>query len=486
MKISYEWLREYVNTKIRVDNLSPILTMAGHEVTAIEQRGNDFILEIEVTPNRADCLSHIGIAREVSAMTKKSLKLPVANIKENKSTKKSIAIEIENKKDCPLYTGRVIKNVNVAVSPKWLIRRIESIGLRPVNNIVDSTNFVLFEMGQPLHAFDLDKLCGDRIIIRRAKKGEKIITIDGIERELKPDILVIADTEGPVAIAGVMGGKQTEVTQETKNILLESACFDMVTTRRSSFKLGLSSDSSYRFERGIDIAGVLSGSDRASELISSIAKGSVCNLNSDGSKIKVPESIILRMTQLNKILGTKLAPKDVKDILGRLDFKFKGANNLEVISPSFRHDVSREADLFEEIARIYGYENIEPSAPNIITTAEDPESKDFMLKRNMAKEVLTSSGFNEVLTYSLVSRESISQMAHPQESVIAIQNPLSKEQEIMRQSLVPGILKSVRHNLSRQVQDIKIFELSNIYFKKEARLNEEPVLLIAQYEKSQK
>lgn len=485
MKISYEWLREYLNTKIRAENLSSFLTMAGHEVTSIEQRDKDFIFEIEITPNRPDCLCHIGIAREAAAIIKKDLRLPRISLPAVRS-KRPLEVSIEDQAGCPRYSGRIITGAKVAASPRWLIKRIEAMGLRPVNNIVDITNFTLFEMGQPLHAFDLDKISGAAIIVRRARPGEKILTIDGIERALEPHTLVIADDRKPVAIAGVMGGKETEVTEQTKNILLESAYFDPVSIRNTAFFLGLGSDSSYRFERGVDLTAVVSASDRAAALVCEIARASLGNIVDAGKKTKDRGKISLRPAKLNTLLGIKLTPQKIKDILLRLGFSCKGTSILEVSAPGFRHDVTREADLIEEVARIYGYENIPSLAPAAITTDEDSQSKDAMEKRGITKRALTSLGFNEIITYSLISKQAADSVGIPEEGTIEIKNPLSREQEIMRQSLLPGMVKTVSYNIGRQIHDINLFELSNIYFTKEGLYNEEPFLALAQCTKDHK
>ena len=253
MKVTYNWLKDFVDIKIPPQALADKLTMAGPEVTSIDEREGDSVFEIEVTSNRPDWLSVIGIAREVAAITGKKLKIsPTARITLPATKGNTVEIKIENKKDCPLYSAKIIKEVTVAPSPDWLKNRLELIGLRSVNNIVDITNYILFTYGEPLHAFDLDKLSSAGVSIRRAKKNEKIVTIEGTQNSLDTDILVIADERAPVAIAGIMGGKDTEVTFNTKNILLEAAVFDPVLTRRARRKLGMQTDSSYRFERGIN------------------------------------------------------------------------------------------------------------------------------------------------------------------------------------------------------------------------------------------
>ncbi len=485
MKISYEWLREYVNTKLRAQNLASKLTMAGHEVSTVTKQGNDFIFDMEITANRADCLSHLGIAREVVAITGKEPKVPRVKIKKASPSDTLFKVAIENKTACQRYTCRVINNVKVSPSPKWLAKRLESVGLRSVNNIVDITNFVLFETGQPLHAFDADKLKRQEIVVRNAKIGEVITTIDGVERKLAPSMLVITDGLSPVAIAGVMGGKDTEVTEQTENILLESAYFDPVSVRRAAFSLGISTDSSYRFERGVDFGGILLASDRAASLISDIAKGQPGGIKDVGIKRWPVSKITLRPTYLNKILGTILKPADIGDILSRLGYGVKISTDLIVTAPTYRSDTTREADLIEEVARIYGYDNIAPCPLKAVATHENSQSKDFANKRDITKQMLVASGFNEIITYSLINSDTVKGTALLEEGFARIKNPLSKEQDIMRPSLLPGMLKTVAHNLSRQVYDIKLFELSNIYFQQEADYSEEPSLVMAQYGKPQ-
>jgi len=484
MKISYEWLREYVNTKVSPETLANWLTMAGHEVSLIEHNKGDVVFDIEVTPNRPDCLSHIGIAREISAATGKPFKFARAKLLKAPQEKRGFRIVRENKAMCPFYTMRVIRNIKVAPSPQWIAKKISSIGLHPINNIVDATNFVLFETGHPLHAFDLDKLSGNEIIIRNARANESIVTIDDIERKLKPNMLVVADKSRPVAIAGIMGGKDSAITGATKNILLESAYFDPISIRRTSLALGLSTDSSYRFERGTDLENVVPSSNRAASLICDIAKAGIGGFLESADKAQSPAKINLRVPYLNKILGTSLKPAEIRHILARLGYRVKGVSVLEVIPPSYRSDTTREADLIEEVARIYGYDNINSVPASIITTCQDDNLKDFIAKRNAAKETLVSSGFNEVVSYSLISKDLLKDMLWTDEGFIKIKNPLSKEQEIMRPSLLPGIIKASAYNTSRQVYDIKLFELSNIYFKEAKEYREEPYLALALYAKA--
>ncbi len=483
MKISYEWLREYVNTKMRAENLALKLTMAGHEVSSTEKHGKDIIFDMEITANRPDCLSHIGIARETAAITGKRLMLPMVRIAKKNSSGQSFKVRINNLSACPRYTCRVIKGVKVGPSPKWLVKRIESIGLRPVNNIVDITNFVLHETGQPLHAFDIAKLPDKEIVVREAVPGEAITMIDGYAKQLSARMLVIASDNKPVAVAGVMGAKESEVTEGTKDILLESAYFDPVSVRRTAYKLALSTDSSYRFERGVDPDGVLFASDRAACLIRDIAKGEIAGITDTGKALKQTPKIPLKPGYVNKLLGTDLKASEMRKILTGLGYKIKGSSGLVVTAPSFRQDTTRPADLAEEIARAHGYDEITARPLRTIVTDEDEAFKDFAAKRRIAKDLLVSSGYYEIITYSLVNSAALKDTVFEEDGAAVIKNPLSADQDIMRFSLLPGMLRTVSHNLSRQVYDVKLFELSKIYYKQESDYTEEPSLVFARYAK---
>jgi phenylalanyl-tRNA synthetase beta chain len=484
MKISYKWLREYVNTKVCPESIASQLTMAGHEVVLAEERPGDTVFDIEVTPNRPDCLSHIGIAREITAVTGKRLKPVHISPLKAQGHAKALKIVRENKAACPLYTMRVLNNAQAAPSPKWLMNKLCSIGLNPINNIVDITNFVLFETGHPLHAFDLDKIAGNEIIIRNAISGESILTVDNIERKLKPQMLVIADKSGPIAIAGIMGGKNSSITDTTKNIILESAYFDPVSIRRASFALDLSTDSSYRFERGADLCNVAFSSHRAASLMCGLAKARAGVFSSSGNMVCHFPSIALRTSYLNKILGTSLKPAEIRQILLRLGYKIKGSPIMHVVAPSYRSDTKREADLIEEVARVHGYDKIKPVPAVIITTHQDNAAKAFMSKRSLARTTLVSSGFSEAISYSLISKTLIQNILWADDDCVRIKNPLSKEQEIMRPSLLPGVIRAAAYNISRQVYDIKLFELSNVYFKHAKEYKEELYLALAVFEKA--
>ena len=466
MKASYSWLKEYVEIKLTPKALANKLTMAGMEVTSLDNIGNDAVFEIEVTPNRPDCLSIEGIAREIAAITGKKLKLPkISPEKDEKNGDLNFGLKIIDKKGCLRYIGRTISNVKVGPSPIWLKKRLESAGIHPVNNIVDITNYVLLEIGQPLHAFDFDKLIGAEIIVRGAKEDEKIMTIDGQERKLNPEILVVADSKRPVAVAGIMGGKDTEVTQYTKNVLLESAYFDPVLIRRVSRLLGVSSESSYRFERGVDKEGVSLASMRAVNLINALAKSKLMYIkdcSTDRSEIKKTK-ISLNTIDVNNLLGENIPISKIISILRMLGFAVskKSKKNLAVEVPSFREDVTKGADLIEEIARIHGYDNIPLSFPAIKIT--DIEQQPLRVISSVIRAALTTQGFNEIISYSLISKDLLERVDLDTSDLTRLSNPLSNEQELLRPTLLVGLLNCMINNFNHNVDNVQIFELGNIF-----------------------
>jgi phenylalanyl-tRNA synthetase beta chain len=480
MKVTYNWLKDFVEIKIPARQLAGKLTMAGLEVTAVEEKGGDFVFEIEVTSNRPDCLSVIGIAREVAAITGKKLKLP--KIPGHQVTRSPghqvVSIKIEDKKDCPLYTAKIIKDVKVGPSPDWLKERLELVGCRSVNSVVDITNYVLFERGEPLHAFDLDKLAADTIIVRRAKQNDKITTIDAEQRALGPDILVIADKEKAVAIAGIMGGIGTEVTVGTKNVLLEAAIFNPIVIRRGRQKLGLQTDSTYRFERGVDFETAESASWQAIQLIQEIAGGRCVLAKGAGQPIVLKKKIVnLEVSFVSKILGIAVGALKIKKILNSLGFsvKAKSKNNFSVTIPAHRQDINLEIDLIEEIARIFGYENIPTSLPAVKPRVTAYTARDLV---SVIKNMLVGLGFNEVITYGLMDRDLLKGLAQEKETV-EILNPLSKEQAILRPALIPGLLRCVAYNLNQKQEYINIFEVANTFSLVNNKPKEEMVLGMA-------
>jgi phenylalanyl-tRNA synthetase beta chain len=413
----------------------------------------DTIFEIEITTNRGDCLSHIGIAREIGAKIKKLPKMPVVK---KFTTAEFNGVNVENSNDCQRYIGAVIKDVKVAPSPKWLVDKLEKVGLKSVNNIVDITNYVLFEVGQPLHCFDYDKLDGKKIIVRNAKSGEKILALNGKEYTLDEQMLVIADASAPVAIAGVMGGENSSVTQTTTTVMLESAIFASPTVRRTSRKLNLSSDSSYRYERGTSWEIAEYASWRAVSLILELAGGRVemrDDVNSPQNKKRV---ITLRVASVKRVLGYDIEGEVIADILRFLGIDIEPKGNVIVATvPSWRNDIKEEVDLVEEVARIYGYDKIplKESAANFKDTAIDTV-KSFSYQ-------LRGLGFCEALNYSFNEIAELEKFGLKYKYKIA--NPMSKENEVLRVSLAPALYKNLVLNYGQGALSVKLFEYGKIY-----------------------
>lgn len=471
MRISYNWLKDYVDVKSPPEKLAELLTMSGFSVESIEKTPDDHIFEVEVTSNRPDCLSVVGIAREVAAITGRKLKIPPLDRHyeaAKRPKQRQIIVKIEDKKLCPRYTARIIRNVKVGESPKWLKTKIEAMKLKPVNNIVDITNFCLFETGEPMHAFDLDKISGKEIYIRRAKKGEGITTIDGVNRILESSDLVIADKDRPIAIAGIMGGKSSEVSGSTKNILLEAAYFDPVSVRRTSRRLGISTESSYRFERRVDLENIPYSSARAEALINDMAGGGAGEFQDVGEKKAGVRFVYLNYSKLNKILGVDIAPAKARAILGSLGIKAApvSKDRIKLRIPHFRYDLQNEIDIVEEAARIYGYERIPETLPDI--TASHARIPFNMIVDNRIRAVLTSLGLDEIITYSLSGKKVLESAGLSEKEAIEIKNPLSNDQDILRPSLIIGMLNSIRWNINRKTKDLKLFELGNAYLKESA------------------
>ena len=478
MKVQVDWLKEYTEIDVPTDELGHVLTMAGleiesHETVELPDGEKSEVLELNVTPNRGYCLSHIGVAREVSALLNKSLKLPdplkaLESVWGVVKVEERVSVENMEPKLCPRYCALVIENVKVGPSPKWLKDRLTAIGLRPINNIVDITNFVMMEYGQPLHAFDRDLLADNKIIIRRAKKGEPFASLDGTELKLEPDALVIADGEKPVALAGIMGGTNCQVSEITCHVVLESACFDPTTVRKGSKKYGLRSDSSYRFERGVDWNGVVSAQARAALMIKELAGGEICLGRVDiYPQEQKPIFVSLRMSRLNQLLGASFNSEQVQDILFRLGMEVPNqSENMEVKIPSFRPDLLREVDLIEEIARIDGFDKVDTVYPVAGVRPVRISAKQNIIKK--VREVFCCAGFAETVHYSfiecVVAEEFKTAFASERNRVIALKNPLSSEYDTMRTSLLPGLLKTAGLNLSKGQKPLKLFEVGSVYF----------------------
>ena len=463
MKLSLNWLKDYIDPKLSRTKLVERLTMAGLEVEAIESVGKDTVLEIEVTPNRPDCLSILGLALEIGAITGRTVKNP--KIKNFKTTSLKKLIHIENKKECCRYIATLIRDAHISDAPREIKERLASMGIQAINNAVDITNFVMMETGQPLHAFDYDKLAGGEIMVRRAKAGESIVTLDGVERKLDPCILVIADAKKPVAIAGIMGGKDTQITLDTKNILLESAHFDMGTIRRASRSLGLRSDSSYRFERNVNFEGVLTGANRATDLLLSLIGGHYSGRGEVSSKVRnAAAKIKIKITDIESLLGLEITPVKIKTWLGRLGFKVTAqAGILTVVPPVNRADIGQDVDVIEEIARMIGFDHL-PSKLPMIKTANIPVDKRPREIKDHIRRVLTA-GMEEIITLSMINAKALVKSNMAGIPAVRIFNPLNQDQELMRPAMLPSFLQVVVTNINRGQKDLRFFEIGKIYSK---------------------
>ncbi len=450
---------------------------------------SDYIFDIDLTPNRPDCLSMIGVAREVAAFKRPAEKLvfPAVTLDSGENRGGSIydfaKVDIVADDLCPRYTAGLVVDVKVAPSPFWLKQRLESIDMTPVNNIVDITNFVMMETGQPLHAFDFDLISNGRIVVRRAGKDKKFITLDGKEHDLESDMLMICDGKEPVAVAGVMGGENSEISEKTTRVLVESACFNPVSVRKTSKKSGIITDASHRFERGVDPCGTKRALERALALMSDIGGGAIVNDIIDEYPGKKPQTrIMLDITALNKRLGTDFSCSLIGEILESVEFKVVPKNDilLEIEVPSFRVDVSRPEDLSEEVARLWGYDNIKTSFPAIPAKARGLSP--VIILRERIKEMMNGFGFSEAVNYTFTSSDFCDRLLIGQNdkkrSVEKIMNPISEEMAVLRTSLIPGLLETMRRNNYQQVDNLKIFETGHVFFavKKDVQPEEKEML----------
>ncbi|MDY6830321.1 MAG: phenylalanine--tRNA ligase subunit beta [Thermodesulfobacteriota bacterium] len=445
---------------------------------------SDTVLEIDLTPNRADCLSMIGVAREVAALSGGRVARPVFSVPEAAAGVADYAsVVIEEPDLCPRYTARVVLDVTVGPSPFWLQDRLRSVGLKPINNVVDITNFVMMETGQPLHAFDLDRLSGNRIVVRRAVAGERFVTLDDKERILSDDMLMICDAEKPVAVAGVMGGLNSEIVSTTRRVLIESACFAAPSIRKTAKTLGLASDASHRFERGVDPEGTVFAVDRAARLMADVAGGKPARGVIDNHPRPAGEKrIALGIGDINRRLGTSLGVEDMARLLASVEIFSEPADSdrLTVTVPSFRVDIDRPEDLAEEVARLWGYNNIAVTFPVIPVGGRLPSGA--LARRIRIKEAMVGFGFAEVVNYSFIGADACRSMCFEagtaEDSPIPILNPLSQDQAVMRTSLVPGLLKNTRDNIFQQEKTIRLFETGKVFLPRPGQeLPDEPEML---------
>lgn len=476
MQFSRNWLAQYVELPDSVDELAERLTAAGLAVEGLEPQGDDVLLDVDVTTNRPDCMNHYGLAREVAILTDQPLQPPDTDAEEAEEDAADVVnVLVENAEECPRYVARVVRGVTVTESPEWLQDRLRSLGMRPINNVVDVTNFVLWETGQPLHAFDLHKLEGPEIRVRRARAGEVLVTLDEEERKLDPEDLIIADAERPVALAGVMGGLDSEVTAETADVLLESAHFHPKRVRRTAKRLGMHTDASHRFERGADPGACRWAADRAAALLAEIAGGTVLDGAVDPYRDMQQPSGPLELDKLRAFGGVDVPADDVERILTGLGFEVEsaGPGAWHVTVPTWRiydfqtrPDTDGETypqDLYEEVLRVYGFDRIPSTLPAV--AGSDGPPTEAQVRRDRMRDVLAACGYAEAIHYAFHDRASDARFpsilgdAEPLE----LANPLSERYDVMRRSLVPNLLSGALFNLNRGADAVRLFEIGHVF-----------------------
>jgi phenylalanyl-tRNA synthetase beta chain len=464
MKISPQWLRDFVDLEVNYHQLADDLTLAGIAVELVSGEGDQTVFEMDITTNRPDAMNHYGVARECSAIYDLPLKaiepvLPAASVPKDVPC----PIEIAEPELCARFTGRVIRNVTIKPSPAKIAQRLALLDQRPINNAVDATNYTLWEMGKPTHVFDLDLLEGGRIVVRRAQDGEKLKTLDGVERKLTSEDLVVADAKKPVGLAGTMGGFDTMITEKTRNILIESAWWDPVTVRKMSRRHGLHTDASHRFERGADYESTVLSCDRVAELILQSGGGDLVCEPVDVIARKLDMApIALHVSEVHRILGEKIEPAEILRILRRLGFELIPEPGEEpeftVQVPSWRLDVEREIDVIEEIARLHGYDKFANTLPSYVgSVVELPDAE----KDNRLRTSLLGLGYDEAISLTFISHADAEQFSAV--PVIELANPLSEEASVMRTTMVPGMLNMLAYNLNRGSDNVRLFEAGNVF-----------------------
>jgi len=450
----------------------------GDDLLAVSEL-QDHVIEFEITPNRADCLSIIGMARETAATFERPVRYPEITVKGSAEQAEDFAsVEVQDEALCPRYSARIVKDVRIGDSPVWMQLRLMKAGMRPINNIVDITNYVLLEMGQPIHAFDLDTLKGHKIIVRRAKPEETLVTLDGVERKLDENMLLIADSERGVAIAGVMGGDETEVKPHTTRLLIEVANFNKTNIRETSRKLGLRSEASSRYEKGVDPNLAALASDRVCQLIEQLGAGTVVGGIIDHYPVVAePLKIAVRTQRVNQMLGTAFTTQEVEALLGRLSLTAeREGETLLVTAPTYRPDLTREIDFVEEVARLYGYDRIPTTLPRGNGWGAKTNGQH---REDVSKELLLGCGLSEITTYSFVSPRSLDLVRIPDysylRSTVNLMNPLGEEYSIMRTTLLPNMLEVLARNAKRNVPQAAFFEIGNLFFPKQLPVTELPI-----------
>jgi phenylalanyl-tRNA synthetase beta chain len=473
MKFTFNWLKEFVTLRASPQKLAEVLTMAGLEVESIsslrepQTDREDWLFEVGVTPNRGDCLGITGIAREISALAGGPLKTPPISA-HGKAIAQRASIKISNRRLCRRYSARIVDQVRQGPSPAWMRFRLEACGIRSINNVVDITNYVMLETGQPLHAFDLDRLPARKIVVRTAQEIRKFTTLDGVERELVEEDLLICDGDTPIALAGVMGGTNSEVTAGTRSILLESANFDPLSIRRTAKRLGLHSEASHRFERGVDPEGTLVALDRAVYLLGALASGVAVPGVADRYPSRPRGAIVsLREKRVEEILGVRLDARQAEKLLRSLGLKTQRQatrGRIKVVVPARRADLTREADLIEELARLYGYDRIPSNLPRL--RASGGQKDDRLAQERRLRAFLAGEGLVEVINLPFTTPElnrAFPGLWNRESSPVAVLNPLAKENAEMRFSLIPGLIENLRVNLAQQVESFWAYQLGKVF-----------------------
>jgi len=480
MRILYSWLKDYVEVPETPQELADKLTMAGLTVDEVFEQDGELVYEVEITANRPDAMNHLGVAREIAAVCDRPLKLPVVKVPEQEPAASTrAAIEIVDPRLCTRYAGRVVVDVEVKPSPKWMAKRLEHCGIRAINNIADITNYVLLESGQPTHAFDLDLLGGNQIIVRTALPGESLRTLDGVDRKLSDEHLVIADAARPVALAGVMGGLDTEISGKTRNVLIESAWFQPGSVRATSRGFGMHTEASHRFERGADVGATVAAADRIAALLAELAGGKVLKGIIDVYPSPAARAAIrLRRPRLDQILGTSIPDAEVERILAALGFAAGPAGDgwpdldgWNVTPSTARLDVEREIDLIEELIRIYGYDRVPNTLPKAGIPPEDPPER---RASSTLRSIAHSLGYSETVALSFMDSREAARFGRWE--VALLKNPLTELQDCMRNSAVPAMLRSLAWNLNRGEHDVRLFEIGRLY-RATGGGHEEPAIL---------
>jgi len=460
MKISPQWLRDFVDLKVDDRQLADDLTLAGVAVESISGEGDNTVFEMDITTNRPDAMNHYGVARECSVIYDLPLK-PIEPKLPNSKGKANFPIEIQDAEGCARFTARIIRGAKIRPSPAHIAHRLALMDSRPINNAVDATNYTLLEIGKPTHAFDLDLLEGGKIIVRRARSGEMLKTLDGVERKLSSEDMVVADARKPVALAGVMGGFATMITEKTRNVLIESAWWDPVTIRKTSRRHGLHTDASHRFERGADFDSTVLSCDRVAELILESGGGELQGDVIDLIARPMPcRCVPLTRAEVKRILGEGLSDAEIQRILTRLGFGVNPGKDSDYLVqvPSWRLDVEREIDLIEELARLHGYDKFANTLPAYSgSVIELPDAK----KDEKLRASLLALGYNEAISLTFISHEDAKKFSPAQ--AIELANPLSEEASVMRTSMVPGMLNMLAYNLNRGVDNVRLFEAGNVF-----------------------